>query len=54
MALTGATLRPDLDENTELYGQALSNKQIIEGGVPTPQAAADLVALLNRYSRREA
>jgi len=54
VALTGATLRPDLDENTELYGQALSNKQIIEGGVTAPPSSADLLALLNRYSRREA
>jgi SH3 domain-containing YSC84-like protein 1 len=53
VALTGATLRPDLDENKDLYGQPLSNKQIIEGGVTAPPAAADLLALLNRYSRRE-
>jgi SH3 domain-containing YSC84-like protein 1 len=53
VALTGATLRPDLDENTELYGQQYSNKQIIEGGVPAPAAAADLLALLTKHSRRE-
>ena len=53
VALTGATLRPDLDENTELYGQPYSNKQIIEGSVAAPAAAADLLSLLTSHSRRE-
>jgi lipid-binding SYLF domain-containing protein len=52
LALTGATLRQDLDENAEMYGRRLSNKEIMKGGLKPPAAAADLLALLNRYSKR--
>jgi lipid-binding SYLF domain-containing protein len=51
LALTGATLRQDKDENKAMYGKALTNKQIINGQVTRPPAAADLLDLLNRYSR---
>jgi SH3 domain-containing YSC84-like protein 1 len=54
VALTGATLRQDLDENKEMYGTSISNREILNGGVKPPAAAADLLALLNKYSRREA
>ena len=54
LALTGATLRQDLDENKELYGKPLTNEQVLQSGVKPPAAAADLLALLNKYSRREA
>jgi SH3 domain-containing YSC84-like protein 1 len=54
LALTGATVRQDEDENKAMYGKALTNKQIINGQVTPPPAAADLLGLLNRYSRREA
>jgi lipid-binding SYLF domain-containing protein len=51
VALSGATLREDNDENKELYGRDISNKAIVSGEVASPVAAADLVALLNRYSQ---
>jgi lipid-binding SYLF domain-containing protein len=49
VALTGATLRQDLDENNEMYGRKLTSKQIMAGGVEPPAAAADLLALLKPY-----
>jgi lipid-binding SYLF domain-containing protein len=51
VALSGATLREDSDENKELYGRDVSNKAIVSGEVASPAAATDLVALLNRYSQ---
>ena len=53
VALQGATLRQDLDDNTVLYGEPLENSDIVTKGVPAPPAAAKLIALLNRYSARE-
>ena len=50
LALTGATLRQDLDENRELYGQPVTNKQVLEGAVQAPPSAAALLALLNQYA----
>jgi lipid-binding SYLF domain-containing protein len=52
-ALEGATLRQDLDDNATLYGKKLENRDIVTKGVRAPQAAAKLLALLNRYSVRE-
>jgi lipid-binding SYLF domain-containing protein len=53
LALEGATLRQDLDDNATLYGKKLENRYIVTKGVRAPQAAAKLIALLNRYSARE-
>src|SRR6186997_1387160 len=53
LALTGATLRQDLDDNATLYGKKLENRYIVTGGVRAPKAAAKLIALLNQYSSRE-
>jgi SH3 domain-containing YSC84-like protein 1 len=53
VALEGATLRQDLDDNTTLYGKPLKNRDIVRGGVSAPSAAAELLALLNRYSAKE-
>jgi lipid-binding SYLF domain-containing protein len=53
LALEGATLRQDLDDNATLYGKRLDNRQIVTTGVRTPKAAAKLIGLLNRYSPRE-
>lgn len=50
LALEGATLRQDLDENRELYGRELTNKQILGSDTPVPEPAAGLVAALSRYS----
>jgi SH3 domain-containing YSC84-like protein 1 len=53
VALEGATLRQDLDDNATLYGKKLENQDIVKNGVHAPKAAAKLMALLNKYSARE-
>ena len=53
VALEGATLRQDLDDNAKLYGSKLENRTIVTTGVRAPKAAARLLALLNKYSYRE-
>jgi lipid-binding SYLF domain-containing protein len=53
LALEGATLRQDLDDNRALYGKRMENRQIVTGGVRSPRAAEKLMGLLNKYSRRE-
>lgn len=53
LALEGATLRQDLDDNATLYGKRLENRQIVTTPVRAPKAAAKLIALLNKYSLRE-
>ena len=53
LALEGATLRQDLDDNATLYGQRLENRDIVRNGVAAPEAAAKLIALLNGFSAKE-
>ena len=53
IALNGATLRPDMDANQELYGKRLDNKQIFSGAVAAPPSAKPLLAELSRYSMQE-
>lgn len=53
LALEGATLRQDLDDNAVLYGKKLENRNIVTGGVRVPKPAAKLIALLTKHSPRE-
>ena len=53
VSLQGATLREDLEDNAELYGKELSNREIVTTGVKPPASATPLLDLLNRYSARE-
>lgn len=53
VALEGATLRQDVDDNTTLYGKALETREIVTKGVRAPKSAARLLTLLNRYSPKE-
>jgi lipid-binding SYLF domain-containing protein len=53
LALEGATLRQDLDDNAELYGKRLKNREIVTTSVRTPRAAAKLIGLLNKHPARE-
>jgi len=53
IALNGATLRPDQEDNQSLYGRAIENKEIINKEVPPPKAAEKLIALFNKYSGRK-
>jgi lipid-binding SYLF domain-containing protein len=53
ISLSGATMRNDLDENKELYGREVHNREVISGAVQPPPAAQPLLTALNKYSRRE-
>ncbi len=53
LALEGATLRQDLDDNAVLYGKRLENRAIVMNRVRAPKSATKLITLLNRYSFRE-
>ena len=53
LALEGATLRQDLDDNFAIYGKRLENRDIVTSGMKSPAAAARLLGLLNKYSFRE-
>lgn len=53
LALEGATLRQDLDDNKTLYGKPLENREIVTTSVRVPKAATKLIALLNRHSASE-
>ena len=53
LALEGATLRQDLDDNATLYGKKLENRDIVTDGRSAPKSAAPLMTLLNQYSVRE-
>jgi lipid-binding SYLF domain-containing protein len=53
ISLQGATLRPDEDWNKDLYGSALTNKEIVLGSTPAPPPAAKLLAVLDKYSSRK-
>jgi lipid-binding SYLF domain-containing protein len=54
LALEGATLREDLDDNATLYGTKLENRDIVTSGRAAPKSAAALMALLNKHSARRA
>ena len=53
IALTGATLRPDMDDNRELYGQRMTTKEVMAASVATPEASRQLIHELDRYSMRK-
>ncbi|HEX4229509.1 MAG TPA: lipid-binding SYLF domain-containing protein [Bryobacteraceae bacterium] len=53
IALNGATLREDTGDNKELYGRPLTNREIINGNVPSPPAAAELISTLDKLSRHK-
>jgi lipid-binding SYLF domain-containing protein len=49
VSLQGATLRQDVDDNAEIYGRALRNKEVISGNVAWPAQASELHSVLSRY-----
>jgi lipid-binding SYLF domain-containing protein len=52
VALTGATIRQDLDENNAMYGRKWTTKEIVEERkVAPPRAAEELIDLLTKYSQ---
>jgi SH3 domain-containing YSC84-like protein 1 len=53
IALTGATMRNDVDVNKELYGEPLHNKEILLTDRKAPADGNSLTAWLNSHSWRE-
>jgi len=53
IALNGATLRQDLDDNRALYGKTIENKEIMNQETPPPDAAKQFLSLLNKHSARK-
>jgi lipid-binding SYLF domain-containing protein len=53
VSLSGATLRPDEEWNTDLYGRKITNREILTGPVTAPPSFDALRAELNRYSSRK-
>ncbi len=53
LTLSGATLRPDDDDNKEMYGKEMTNRDILSGTTAAPAEAATFEATLSRYSMRK-
>jgi len=53
IALTGATLRPDLDDNATIYGSRMGNREIVTKARPIPADGKKLIDMLNKYSAHE-
>jgi lipid-binding SYLF domain-containing protein len=52
LALRGATLRQDLDNNAALYGERLENPEMVTKRVAPTAAASKLMSQLRKYSPR--
>ncbi|HLG99587.1 MAG TPA: lipid-binding SYLF domain-containing protein [Bryobacteraceae bacterium] len=50
ISLEGATLRPDKDDNRDLYGRDVTQREILEGHITPPAAAGPLYSELNKYA----
>lgn len=50
VALQGATLREDLDDNQAMYGEKISNHDIVTKWRAKTAAAGELISMLNKYS----
>ncbi len=53
ISLEGATLRPDADEDAEIYGKKVDRKAILSGAVAAPQSCVSLPQTLTKYSSQE-
>lgn len=53
IALKGATLRPDMDDNKALYGHRLTTHEVLSSAMAAPEAARPLIGELDRYSMRK-
>lgn len=49
IALQGSTIRQDSDENKELFGRDITNKEIVTGTIEPPAAAKGFIAALSKY-----
>jgi lipid-binding SYLF domain-containing protein len=53
ISLSGATLRNDLEANKELYGNRMTNKEVLNSNTQPPEPARQLIAGLDKYSVRQ-
>ena len=51
--VSGAAVTQDADANKEMYGKPITNKEIIEGGIPAPADAERFLHELDRVSSRK-
>jgi lipid-binding SYLF domain-containing protein len=51
--LGGSAVTEDEDSNRELYGRAITNKEIIDSSLPVPAIAKPFVHTLDRLSSRK-
>lgn len=49
IALQGSTIRQDSDENKDLYGREVTNKELVTGKVAAPPAAQEFLKALSKY-----
>jgi lipid-binding SYLF domain-containing protein len=54
VSLQGATLRQDEDDNADIYGHKMTNKQVILGATPWPAEGGELHGVLRKYAARAA
>jgi lipid-binding SYLF domain-containing protein len=50
VSLSGATLGPDSGANENIYGKKISPGDIVDGKVPAPASAKELLAILESKS----
>ena len=50
LSLQGATLREDQEDNQAMYGEKISNRDIVEKAHKKTTAGAELISMLNKYS----
>lgn len=50
ITLNGSTLRPDGDDNKVIYGQEVTQQEVLNGKVRPPAGAQSLYAALDRYA----
>jgi lipid-binding SYLF domain-containing protein len=53
VALNGATIRPDTQADSQLYGKPLDTKEVLMSNLAAPPAAHQLISELDRYSMRK-
>ena len=53
ISLEGSTLRPDSDDNADVYGRKISQSEILSGKVQPTAAARPLLSTLGKYSPHE-
>src|SRR6476659_1997090 len=54
LTLEGAVIQPDSDSTTAVYGKDIAFKPILEGKVPSPEAAAPFMAEVRSANRQAA